>query len=70
MYKFYFQVKIPILLLLLKVKERQCVVPTNILYCHVTEGLQTGIGLMIGFTEHLQIVTTSNYSAIANLHIQ
>jgi hypothetical protein len=23
---------------------------------------------MIGFTDHLQIVTTSNYSAMANLH--
>jgi hypothetical protein len=28
-----------------------------------------GYGLVIGFIEHLQIVT-SNYSAIANLHIQ
>jgi hypothetical protein len=28
----------------------------------------TGIGLVIGFIEQLQIVTTSNYSAIANPH--
>jgi hypothetical protein len=27
-----------------------------------------GFGLVIGFTEHLQIVTTSHYSAIANSH--
>jgi hypothetical protein len=30
------------------------------------EILQTGFGLVIGFTEHLQIVTTSTYNAIAN----
>jgi hypothetical protein len=27
-----------------------------------------GVGSVIGFTEHLQIITTSNYSAIANSH--
>jgi hypothetical protein len=29
-----------------------------------------GFGLVIGFTDHLQIVTTSNYNAIANSHTQ
>jgi hypothetical protein len=32
--------------------------------------LQTWFGLVIGFNEHLQIVTTSNYSAIPNSHTQ
>jgi hypothetical protein len=29
-----------------------------------------GFGLVIGFTEHLQIITTSNYSAITSSHSQ
>jgi hypothetical protein len=37
-------------------------------YCHVIEWLQTEFGFVIGFIEHLQLVSTSNYSAIANSH--
>jgi hypothetical protein len=37
-------------------------------YYHVCEWLQTGFGLIIQVIEHLQIVTTSNYSAITNSH--
>jgi hypothetical protein len=39
----------------------------NWLYCHVfMVRLETGFGLVIEFTEHLQMVTTSNYNALAN----
>jgi hypothetical protein len=31
---------------------------------------ETGFGLVIAFIEHLQVVTTSNYSAIDNTHNQ
>jgi hypothetical protein len=34
--------------------------------CHVYEWLETGFGLVIGFIRLLQLVSTSNYSAIAN----
>jgi hypothetical protein len=37
-------------------------------YCHVYEWLQTRGWLVIWFIDRLQIVTTSNYSAIANSH--
>jgi hypothetical protein len=39
-----------------------------IIYCHVYEWLQVVFGLLTGVTEHLQIITTRNYSAIANSH--
>jgi hypothetical protein len=39
------------------------------LYCHVSQWLKTGFGLVIGFTNHLQVVTTINYYTIADLHI-
>jgi hypothetical protein len=34
----------------------------------VSKWLQAGFWLVTGFIEHLQIVTTSNYTAIANSH--
>jgi hypothetical protein len=37
-------------------------------YYHLYERLQTGFGLVIEFIDQLQIVTTSNYSAVANSH--
>jgi hypothetical protein len=40
------------------------------LHCHVIEWLYKWFGLVIAFIEHLQIVTTRNYSAIANSHTQ
>jgi hypothetical protein len=30
--------------------------------------LQTGFGLVIGFTEHFQNVTTNNYDSLTELH--
>jgi hypothetical protein len=35
----------------------------------VHEWLSTGFWIEIGFTDHLQVVTTSNYNTIANFHI-
>jgi hypothetical protein len=41
----------------------------NPVYCHMHRvRLQMGFGLIIAITEHLQIVITCNYSAIANSH--
>jgi hypothetical protein len=37
-------------------------------FCRAYEWLCTGIGLVIGFIELLQTVTTRNYSAIASSH--
>jgi hypothetical protein len=41
-----------------------------LIYCHVTEWLQTRFGLVTVFIDHFNtwLVTTLNYSAIAHLH--
>jgi hypothetical protein len=51
--------------------RKECVVmhtANDKTYCHAFKWQQTEFGLVTGFTEHLQIVTTSNHSAIANSH--
>jgi hypothetical protein len=37
-------------------------------YCHEKEPLETGFGLEIGFIDHLQVVTASNYNTILNFN--
>jgi hypothetical protein len=37
-------------------------------YCHVSQWLRRGFGLVIGFINNLQVVTTINYYTIADLH--
>jgi hypothetical protein len=41
-------------------------VNVNVSYFHAAQWLQTGFGLVIVFTDHLLIVITSNYTAIAD----
>jgi hypothetical protein len=36
--------------------------------CHVYEWLSTGFSLETGFIDHLQMITTSNYTTITNCH--
>jgi hypothetical protein len=43
--------------------------PTSDTSCHIIEWLYTGFGLVIGFIEHLQNVTTNNYDSLTQLHI-
>jgi hypothetical protein len=42
----------------------------KLMTCYMYERLYTGFGLVIGLTELLQIVTISNYSAIAISHTE
>jgi hypothetical protein len=37
-------------------------------YCHVLEGRLMELGLVIGFTDSLPIVTASNYKSLTELH--
>jgi hypothetical protein len=37
-------------------------------YCHVSQWLKTGFGLVIAVINHLQVITTINYYATADLH--
>jgi hypothetical protein len=39
-------------------------------YCHEKESLQTGFGLEIGFTVHLQDATASNYNTTTTAHLK
>jgi hypothetical protein len=48
--------------------KQSLLILSNVL-SHVWVWLQTGFGLVIGFIEHSQILTTSDYSAIVNSHI-
>jgi hypothetical protein len=36
----------------------------------MTVWLHTGFALVIGFIEHLEMVTTSNYRAVSNSHTE
>jgi hypothetical protein len=40
----------------------------DVLYCHVSQWPRRGFGLVIGFINNLQVVTTINYNTIADLH--
>jgi hypothetical protein len=37
-------------------------------YCQVSQWLTRRFGLVIGFTDHLHVVTINNYDTIADLH--
>jgi hypothetical protein len=37
-------------------------------YCHVYQWLKAGFGLVIGFIDHLQVVTTRKYNTAIDFH--
>jgi hypothetical protein len=37
-------------------------------YCHVFQCLKTGFGLVIGFINHLQVVTATKYNTVTDFH--
>jgi hypothetical protein len=38
------------------------------LYCHVYGRIKTGFGLVIGFIDHLLVVSTINYNTVTDVH--
>jgi hypothetical protein len=40
----------------------------NTLYCHMSPSLEAGLGSVIGFINHLQVVTTTKYNTVTDFH--
>jgi hypothetical protein len=40
----------------------------NTLYCHAYSWLEKGLGSVIGFINHLQVVTTTKYNTVTDFH--
>jgi hypothetical protein len=57
-------------LLSISFKGKTCWIPICVHCMHIVTcvGVQTGFGLVNEYTNHLQIVTTSNYNSLTGLH--